>query len=762
MNEINNDDLPPLPDGNDDAYIQKNAVEALKHSKFAYAHRNIENGTVSLEKVLEDFRIYQAELEIQNEELKQSQSMAENLLRRFSTLFNALPLPAFVIDAAGVILDVNFIGLHTFKPRSKPTLEYFPRLVMKENHLQLSRLLQETQRNGASCVLGVKLKTNDHSPFVGDIFASRLPVSPETPQMHEKPSIALLIVNRTQELQYQNQLKLAASVFDSSQEGMIVTDAGCTIIQVNEAFSRISGYSREEVLGRQPKFLQSGRHDMFFYDQMWQSIKLVGSWQGEIWNRHKSGDIYPQHLAISAVQNAAGTVVNYIGVFVDITHQKKTEEEIAKLAFYDPLTNLPNRRMFKDRLAQAILSSSRNAYYAALLFIDLDDFKTINDTLGHDLGDELLVNFATRLFSCVREVDTVARLGGDEFVIILENLDKREVVATTIAEMVAKKILQIMHEPFMLNHQKIHCSCSIGVTIFLKNEHPQDELLKQADLAMYQSKKTGKNAVFFYDPKLQVAVNTSLLVHNELQGALENSQVELFYQMIVDVDQHAVGAEALVRWHHPTKGLILPGEFIPVAEETGLISLLGVWTIHQACKQLKLWETSAATARLVMSVNISAKQIEHVDFVLMVKSVIEQYRINPSRLSFELTENTLINNIEGVIEKMRELKALGLGLSLDDFGTGYSSLKYLSILPVDYIKIDQSFVRDISPGKNKNSIITAVIAIARSLDMTVISEGVETSHQFEYLIQEGSSLFQGYYFAEPVPVKQFEQNISTT
>lgn len=497
MSEINSGDPTSSPIG-DEAKIQQNAIEALKHSKFDYGHRNLQSGGIEIEKILEDFRIYQAELEIQNEELKQSQAVAEHLLRRFSALFHALPLPAFVIDLAGAVLDANEIGLRTFKPRSKPSLEYFPKLVMKDSHLHFARLIKETQRNGAASAPGINMKTNDQSPYVADIFASKLPILPELNADEETATIALLIVDRTQELQYQSKLKLAATVFESSQEGMMVTDGDCTIIQVNEAFCRITGYRPDEVLGRHPKFLRSGRHDAYFYSQMWQSIQLYGSWQGEIWNRHKSGDIYPQHLAISLVKNAAGDIANYIGVFVDISHQKKTEEEIAKLAFYDPLTNLPNRRLFKDRLGQAIISSSRNAHYAALLFIDLDDFKTINDTLGHDLGDELLVKFSTRLFSCVREVDTVARLGGDEFVIILENLDKREIVATSIAEMIARKILQLMHEPFMLNQQKIHCSCSIGATIFLKNEHPQDELLKQADLAMYQSKKTGKNAVFFY------------------------------------------------------------------------------------------------------------------------------------------------------------------------------------------------------------------------------------------------------------------------
>lgn len=758
MRKINDDGSDQSPDI-DDAYIQKNAIEALQQSRFKYGERGSENGNVSMEKILEDFRIYQAELEIQNEELKQSQFNAENLLRRFTTLFNTLPLPAFVIDVPGSILDVNEIGLRTFKSSNKPKLDYFPKLIMKDSHLQFSRLIKETLVDGAASVLSVHMRTHGHTQYIADIFASRLSVIAEIKQEEVQPNIALLIVDRTHELEYQNKLKLAATVFESSLEGMIVTDPNGTIIQVNEAFSRITGYSREEVLGRNPKFLKSKKHDAYFYEQIWQSIQLYGSWQGEIWNRHHSGSIYPQHLAITAVKNTAADVVNYIGVFVDITHQKKTEEEIAKLAFYDPLTNLPNRRLFKDRLGQAMISSSRNAHYAALLFIDLDDFKTINDTLGHELGDELLVSFSTRLFSCVREVDTVARLGGDEFVIILEHLDKREIIATSLAEIIARKILLLMHEPFVLNNQKIHCSCSIGATIFFKNEHPQDELLKQADLAMYQSKKTGKNAFFFYDPQLQVAVNTSLLVHNELQEALGDSQVELFYQVIVDAQQKPVGAEALMRWHHPQKGVILPAEFIPCAEETGLINMLGIWTMHQVCKQLKCWESAEATNRLVISMNISAKQIEHTDFVATVKSIIEEHKINPARLSFELTENTLINNIENVIEKMRELKSLGLGLSLDDFGTGYSSLKYLSILPVDYIKIDQSFVRDMFPDKNKNGIIIAVIAIARSLGIRVISEGVETTHQFEYLISEGSHLFQGYYFSKPVPVKEFESTL---
>lgn len=758
MNSSEDEHLDPSNEERDNQ-IQRKAINALKQSKFDYALRDIENGTVSIEKILEDFRIYQAELEIQNDELRQSQALAEFALRRFTNLFQSLPLAGFVIDEKGIIIDANEVSIRNFKPNSKSRLEFFPKLLCKEDHGKFSKLIKDTVKFGSSCLFNIKFKNNQNETLIVDIFSSKMPGINEDTTEDSEDNIALLINDKTKEFHDKKSLKLAAQVFENSLEGMIITDENNIIIDVNQSFTMITGYTKADAIGKHTKLLQSGMHDKQFYEKMWHSIKELGTWSGEVWNRNKFGTIYPEYLTITSIKDETGQITNYIGAFVDITNRKKSEEEITRLAFYDPLTNLPNRRLFKDRLKQSMTSSSRNGKYSAIVFIDLDNFKNINDTLGHEAGDELLIKLSTRIFTCVRGFDTVARLGGDEFVIILEGLDENEVVASVHAEKIANKILDSMRFDFDIKNNTIYTTCSIGIALYKDFQFSEDELLKRADLAMYESKKCGKNNVHFYDPKLQHAINTSLLIHNELIEGLKSNQFELFYQIQVNHDAKPVGVEALLRWNHPIKGLILPNEFIPIAEDTGFINLIGDWVIESACKQLQAWQGSEITNHLVLSINISSKQLQQFDFVEHMISSVKRYNIDPKLLNVEITETTLINNFSDVTEKIQALRSFGVQFALDDFGTGYSSLSYLSSLDVDFIKLDKSFVSKIQPKLGQNAIINAVISIAKSFNIQIISEGIEDAYQFNYLVNHGCQFFQGYLFSKPLPVKQLMQHL---
>ncbi len=432
------------------------------------------------------------------------------------------------------------------------------------------------------------------------------------------------------------------------------------------------------------------------------------------------------------------------------------EEEIKNLAFYDPLTQLPNRRFLLERLKQAWFSSARNGREGALLFIDLDNFKSLNDTLGHHIGDLLLQQVAKRLVDCVRNTDTVARLGGDEFVVMLEDLNEQNLEAAAQTEAIGNKILAALDQPFHLSIYVYHCTASIGATLFDDNQQSTDELMKQADIAMYQAKKAGRNNLRFFYPHMQEMISARVLLGNELRNALENRQFQLHYQIQVDSSHHPIGAEALIRWLHPVQGLVSPAQFIPLAEETELILSIGKWVLETACAQIKAWQKDPLTRDLVLAVNVSAKQFRQADFVDQVKIAVQHHIINPNLLKLELTESMLLENIENTIATMNALNVIGVQFSLDDFGTGYSSLQYLKRLPLDQIKIDQSFVRDIATDASDKAIVVTIIAIAQSLGLEVIAEGVETEEQRQFLIDNGCIQYQGYLFSKPVPIEQFE------
>ncbi|MDD2919533.1 EAL domain-containing protein [Rhodoferax sp.] len=558
--------------------------------------------------------------------------------------------------------------------------------------------------------------------------------------------------------QAQADLRVAATAFES-QEGMVITDANKRILRANRAFTQITGYTQNEAVGQTPSMLGSGRHDDAFYQTMWEIIHRDKYWQGEIWDRRKNGEVFPLWLAITAVLDENESVTNYVGSFSDITLHKQAQDRIELLAFSDPLTALPNRRLLMDRLHQALASSARRRRRGAVLLIDLDNFKTLNDTLGHDKGDLLLQQVAQRLVNCVREGDTVARLGGDEFVVMLEGLAENSEEAASQAKKGGEKILAALNQPYVLADFVNHSTPSIGVTLFGGHQNTIEELLKQADLAMYQSKAAGRNTLRFFDPAMQTVVTARAALEVELREAVTQQRFVLHYQPQVDGNGRPTGAEALVRWQHAERGMVSPAEFIPLAEDTGLILPLGSWVLETACAQLALWAARPQMAHLTIAVNVSARQIRHTDFVDQVMDALNHSGADPHLLKLELTETLLLDHVEEIIEKMNALKARGVSFSLDDFGTGYSSLAYLKRLPLFQLKIDQSFVRDILTDPNDAAICRTIIALAQSLGLAVIAEGVESEAQRDFLVGQGCHAYQGYLFSRPLPVVDFEEYV---
>jgi diguanylate cyclase (GGDEF)-like protein/PAS domain S-box-containing protein len=684
--------------------------------------------------------------------------------------------------------------------------------------------------------------------------------------------------------------RLWAMVFNNCNDAIIITDQFKKIILVNSAFTSLTGFSQEDVKGKDPISLTSGLYHSELHEGIWQKINEVGYWAGELKDHRKNGTPYYKWITINQVRDAAGLTINYVSIFQDITERKKTEEilnrseikfrtlydsssdavilldgvgfldcnqsalklfgfntksefclkqlsdlsplyqtdginsvtlmdryittaiqdgsirfdwiyrrvsgeeypaevqlsamelegkiivqatvrditkriqsekEIERLAFYDPLTNLPNRRLLMDRLQHTLSANIRDEKHGAILFIDLDNFKTLNDTKGHSIGDLLLIEVSKRLKSCVREEDTVARLGGDEFVLLLENLSTKHNEASAHAERVAHKILQELNRPYLLSGIAHYSSPSIGVTMFCDYTSNVETLIKHADTAMYQAKKAGRNTIRFYDPAVQEMIETRSDLEDELRNALEKQQLLLYYQVQVNEHGYAIGAEALLRWNHPIMGMIPPTQFIPLAEETGLIVPIGFWVLQTACAQLQKWKENPNACDLVLAVNVSVRQFHESQFVSQLGQLIKNSRINPNKLKLEITESIVVNNIETTIRIMEALELMGVQFSMDDFGTGYSSLNIIKRLPLHQLKIDQSFTRDLIIDISDRIIVRTIIAMARSLNLDVIAEGVETKEQYQLLTGKGCYHFQGYFFGRPVPIHQFESELSS-
>lgn len=553
----------------------------------------------------------------------------------------------------------------------------------------------------------------------------------------------------------EEELRIAATAFDS-QQGMMITDRLGVILRVNRSFTEATGYTAAEAVGRSPCILSSERHSAEFWALMWQSLHSHGSWQGEVWNKRKNGEIYADWVIINAVRDAEGAVTHFVGTLTDISQRKDAENKIIRLAFYDPLTNLPNRRLMQDRLHQAIAASQRKHSFGALFCLDIDNFKILNDSAGHDVGDLLLQKIAQRLAAHVRDCDTLARFGGDTFLVMLEDLGPDVVVAGAKAELIAQKLMHELRRPHQLHEQVYQGSVSMGIALFDAPEASADVLIKRVELAMYQAKSAGRNTLRFFDPQMQAVVSARAAMEVSLREALAQNRFLLHYQAQVNQASQVTGVEALVRWQDPRRGMVPPAEFIPLAEETGLILPLGLWVLETVCQQLVKWAGQPELAHLTMAVNVSALQFHQKDFAEQVLAILDRTGAPPEKLKLELTESMLVSQVDEVIAKMKMLQARGVSFSLDDFGTGYSSLSCLKRLPLHQLKIDQGFVRDILVDADDAAIAKMIIALADSLGLTVIAEGVETEAQCAFLAGLGCQHYQGYLFSKPLPVDALE------
>ena len=551
--------------------------------------------------------------------------------------------------------------------------------------------------------------------------------------------------------------RIAATAFDS-QVGMLITDPHMVILRTNRALIEITGYSEQELIGHTPKILQSGMHDKNFYTTMWRHIHTTGSWQGEIWNKRKNGELYPQHILIAAVRDGNGQTTHYVASITDISAYKASEEKVRLLAFYDSLTKLPNRSLFLEHLEQSMSEAENKKQLGVILCIDLDNFKALNDTKGHETGDRLLQQVATRLLDCVETNHMVARLGSDEFVVLLDQLGASETETIQQAEKIAKRILQALAQPYFFADSEYRSSASIGISLFGVEAHENiQNPIKRADMALSEAKNYGRNTYRFFDPLIQSQVQERAEIDAGLRQALEKNQLMLYYQPQVNGAQQVTGVEALLRWQHPSQGMISPVRFIPVAEENGFIILLGQWVLERACRQLSNWAKYPQTAHLSMAVNVSASQFSRDEFVQDVLDILERTQAPAHLLKLELTESALVMQVEDIIEKMTILKRYGVMFSLDDFGTGYSSLTYLQRIPIDQLKIDQGFVRNIVISANDAEIAKMIIVLAKTLGIAVLAEGVETEAQRKVLEKQGCYHYQGYLFGKPMPIDELEQ-----
>ncbi|HEY9051892.1 MAG TPA: EAL domain-containing protein [Gammaproteobacteria bacterium] len=575
-----------------------------------------------------------------------------------------------------------------------------------------------------------------------------------TPLLNENnktEKIILAFVDTTERKETDKQLRLAAAVFESTKDAVVITDNKNNIIAANKALTEITGYTLDDIYGKNPGIFKSGKHSAEFYQDIWHEIRTRDHWKGEIWDRRKSGEIFAAWESISAVKTSNGEVSNYISIISDISLQKKSQEQLDFLAHHDALTGLPNRILFDERLTRAIEKAKRQTTHLGILFIDLDRFKNVNDTLGHITGDKLLVETARHLEKFIRKSDTVARLGGDEFIILLDSINSEDDAARF-----ATKLINSFHEPFRIDDHDLYLTLSIGICICPEDGNNVEKLLKNADTAMYRAKEQGKNGFRFFTEELSQKVYEKLTLENYLRQAIDLQQFELYFQPQYSLpDKRLISAEALLRWSHPKLGMVSPYRFISLAEETGIIISIGEWVINQACSQLRSWRDKNYSISHI-SINVSGLQIQRGKLVKTMMNAIHQYDLEPNDIEIEITESIIMDDTDFTVEVLGTLKKLGFSIAIDDFGTGYSSLGYLKKLPVDKLKIDRSFIKDIHTCQDDDAIVRAIIALANNLQLTIVAEGIEIEEHHRILSGHGCQIAQGFYYSKPLPHLQFE------
>lgn len=695
------------------------------------------------QKLVHELQVHQIEMEMQNEALQEARATAEAALERASELFDFAPIAYFNLSVDGKILKTNFrgellLGLERNKLSGKSFIQY----IAKEYRLGFKQFLEKVFCTDGSLRCETVLQIGEHTLWVA--------IQAAADKTRETCLMAALDISERKRSEHE--LQLAATIYMALEEAIMVADATNQIVAINPAFTRLTGYTAEEAIGQTTALLNSGRQDKAFYQAMWNNLNTTGQWQGEIWNRRKQGDVYLEWLSISTVYGNVGEVVQRVAMFSDMTDKKKAEETIFKQANIDSLTGLPNRRLFLDRLEQAIKKAHRTYQKLALMFLDLDYFKDVNDTLGHDMGDVLLREVTQRLKACLRESDTLARPGGDEFTIIMSDLHELSDV-----DRVAQCILRGMSEPFQLANERCTVSFSIGIALYPDDATDLGELLRNADQAMYSAKHQGRDRYCYFTPAMQEASESRLRLAHDLRDSLAARQFWVAYQPIVELATGAIHkAEALIRWQHPNRGLVEPAEFIPVAEETGLINEIGEWVFHQAATQVGHWRANH-DANFQISVNKSPVQFHnHGNKHIAWFEQLQRLGLPGNSIAVEITEGLLLDSSPIVTEKLLAFRDAGIQVSLDDFGTGYSALSYLKKFHIDYLKIDQTFICGLIDKSTDLALCEAIILMAHKLGIKVIAEGIETVEQRDLLLRAGCDYGQGYLFSRPVPAEEFE------
>ncbi len=678
-------------------------------------------------------------------QLKQARRQLQLSEEKFAKAFHASPDGlAITRQQDGMLLEVNegFCRITGYSEKYCLDHSTFD-LGIWVDLSERSRLVERMKKHGFVRDLRVRLRNAN-----GDIRLCELSSQP----LIIAGDDCLLTIARdvTEGSQMQEKLHLAATVFESTAEGVLITDTDQRISAVNRAFTEITGYSEDEAIGQTPSLLASGQHDSAFYASMWHQLAAEGHWQGEISNRRKNGELYPSWLTISAVRNKDNFLTHFVAVFADISSLKHAQARLDYQAHHDPLTGLPNRILFENRLQAALLHSEESGSLGAVLFLDLDRFKHINDSLGHPVGDLLLKGIAHRLKETLRDIDTVARLGGDEFIVLLPGL-----LQASDAQAIANKLLACFNTPFQAGEHELYISPSIGSCVFPTDGNDVATLVKNADAAMYRSKAKGRNRVERYTCDLTAQASERIALEQELRRALERNQLTLVYQPKIDLmTQTLAGAETLIRWSHPTFGDVPPEHFIPLAEENGMILQIGDWVLEKACRQMGVWRKTCKPFG-PLSVNLAGAQLRQTNLLERIEQLLNDNGLEPGCLQLEITENFIMSQTQEALAVLHKLKHLGVQLAIDDFGTGYSSLSYLKRLPLDILKIDQSFIRGLPEDTHDAAIVRAIIALGRSLQLTVIAEGVENSEQQQFLTSEGCEQIQGYIVSLPLDAEEF-------